>query len=156
MPYIVPITIGILAALFFVQPHGSGRVGVAFGPVLLVWFASLAALGIYGIAGNPGVLSALSPHHAVAFFAAHGWRGFGVLGAVILCVTGGEALYADMGHFGVRPIRAMWYTLVLARHPLPSGRLSEREPGANRLDEALGGRDTRAMLDSLKRFFQAV
>jgi KUP system potassium uptake protein len=113
VPYIVPITVVILAALFLVQPFGSGRVGVAFGPVLLVWFACLGALGLYGIAGNPGVLAALSPHHAIAFFVAHGWHGFGVLGAVILCVTGGEALYADMGHFGVKPIRAMWYALVL-------------------------------------------
>ena len=112
-PYVVPITVVILVALFLVQPFGSGRVGVAFGPVLLVWFATLAALGLGGIAGNPAVLAALSPHHAVAFFAAHGWHGFGVLGAVILCVTGGEALYADMGHFGIRPIRAMWYALVL-------------------------------------------
>ncbi len=112
-PYVVPITVAILAGLFLVQPFGSGRVGVAFGPLLLVWFATLAALGVHGIAANPGVLAAVSPHHAVSFFLAHGWHGFGVLGAVILCVTGGEALYADMGHFGIRPIRLMWYALVL-------------------------------------------
>ncbi len=112
-PYIVPITVVILVGLFVVQPFGSGKVGVAFGPVLLVWFAALAALGLHGILANPAVLSALSPHHAVAYFATHGWHGFGVLGAVILCVTGGEALYADMGHFGVKPIRLMWYALVL-------------------------------------------
>jgi len=112
-PYIIPITIVILIALFLAQRHGTARVGVMFGPVTLVWFVTLAVLGIRQIVQEPGVLAAASPLHAVTFFLENGWRGFVVLGSVFLVVTGGEALYADMGHFGRRPIRVAWFLIVL-------------------------------------------
>jgi KUP system potassium uptake protein len=112
-PYIIPITIVILIALFLAQRHGTARVGVMFGPVTLLWFATLAVLGIRQIVQEPGVLAAASPLHAVTFFLENGWRGFVVLGSVFLVVTGGEALYADMGHFGRRPIRVVWFLIVL-------------------------------------------
>jgi KUP system potassium uptake protein len=111
--WIIPLTIVILVGLFLFQRRGTAGVGAVFGPVMIVWFATLALLGIGGIARAPGVLAALSPHHAFAFFLANGAQGFLVLGAVFLVVTGGEALYADMGHFGVRPIRLAWFALVL-------------------------------------------
>lgn len=112
-PYIVPITLGILIALFLVQHHGTAKVGRFFGPVVMLWFLSLAAVGIYNILGQPQVLTALSPHHALRFFLDHPVIGFLSLGAVFLTVTGGEALYADMGHFGAKPIRIAWLGLVL-------------------------------------------
>ncbi|MCC6766772.1 MAG: potassium transporter Kup [Deltaproteobacteria bacterium] len=112
-PFVVPITVLILAALFFVQRRGTANVGAVFGPVTLVWFISIAAAGAPWIAREPGVLLALDPRHAATFLFAHGYHGFLVLGAVVLCITGGEALYADMGHFGRQPIRAAWYTVVL-------------------------------------------
>jgi KUP system potassium uptake protein len=112
-PAIVPLTCGILIGLFSVQKHGTGRVGAMFGPFMLLWFLIIAALGAAAIAQNPGVLRAVSPAHAFQFFAHNQWRGFLILGSVALCVTGGEALYADMGHFGRRPIRAVWFTVVL-------------------------------------------
>jgi KUP system potassium uptake protein len=112
-PYIIPITIVILIALFLAQRHGTARVGVMFGPVTLLWFVTLAVLGIRQIVQEPGVLAAASPLHAVTFLLENGWRGFVVLGSVFLVVTGGEALYADMGHFGRRPIRVAWFLIVL-------------------------------------------
>jgi KUP system potassium uptake protein len=112
-PYIIPITIAILIALFLAQHHGTARVGVLFGPVTLLWFATLAVLGIRQIVQEPRVLAAASPVHGVTFFLENGWRGFVVLGSVFLVVTGGEALYADMGHFGRRPIRVVWFLIVL-------------------------------------------
>ena len=112
-PFVIPITIGILVAFFAVQKRGTAGLGAVFGPVTLVWFISLAALGVSQIIHNPGVFQALSPHHGFAFFARNGLRGFLVLGSVFLVVTGGEALYADMGHFGKRPIRLMWFIIVL-------------------------------------------
>jgi KUP system potassium uptake protein len=112
-PMVVPITCLILLGLFAVQRRGTGAVGTLFGPVMGVWFGTIAALGAYQIAHNPGVLAALSPHHAVRFFAEHGKHGFLVLGSVVLAVTGGEALYADMGHFGRRPIRLAWLAFVM-------------------------------------------
>ena len=112
-PFVIPITIGILVALFAVQRRGTAGLGAVFGPVTLVWFISLAALGVSQIIHHPGVFQALSPHHGFAFFARNGLRGFLVLGSVFLVVTGGEALYADMGHFGKRPIRLMWFIIVL-------------------------------------------
>ncbi|WP_425485838.1 potassium transporter Kup [Gemmatirosa kalamazoonensis] len=112
-PYVEPITIAILAALFFVQSHGTAKVGRVFGPIMVVWFATLAALGVWHVAGAPGVLGAVLPTHAVRFFVDNGWTGYVVLGSVFLVVTGGEALYADMGHFGARPIRWAWFGLVL-------------------------------------------
>jgi KUP system potassium uptake protein len=112
-PYIVPITIGILIGLFAMQSRGTATVGRIFGPVTLVWFATIAVLGIANIARDPHVFAAVSPLYGARFFAENGWRGFLVLGSVFLVVTGGEALYADMGHFGRRPIRLAWYCVVL-------------------------------------------
>lgn len=112
-PYIAPITIAILVALFLLQKQGTARVGLLFGPVMLLWFAVLGLLGIGGIVTHPQVFAAINPWHAVAFFHANGFAGFLVMGTVFLVVTGGEALYADMGHFGIRPIRLAWFTVVL-------------------------------------------
>jgi KUP system potassium uptake protein len=132
-PYIVPITIVILVALFAVQRNGTGTVGKIFGPVTLVWFATISVLGVAQIVRAPQVLGAVSPLYAVDFFARNGKTGFLVLGSVFLVVTGGEALYADMGHFGRRPIRLAWYTVVLPALLLNyfgQGALLIREPAA--------------------------
>jgi KUP system potassium uptake protein len=110
---IVPLTVVVLVALFLVQRFGTARVGAAFGPVMGVWFVLLFVLGAIQIARNPVVLQAVDPRHAVWFFAAHGFVGFAALGAVVLAITGAEALYADMGHFGPRAIRWAWSTAVL-------------------------------------------
>ena len=110
---VVPITLVILFALFMVQRYGSARVGAAFGPIMLVWFVTIATLGIRSISAAPAVLASANPWHGVLFFRDHGIAGFLTLGAVVLCVTGGEALYADMGHFGKRPIRIAWFVGVL-------------------------------------------
>ena len=108
-----PITVAILIGLFLLQKRGTALVGSIFGPVMLLWFAVIAVLGVRQIARAPEILGAILPSHAVAFFEANRLRGFLVLGAVFLVVTGGEALYADMGHFGSRPIRLAWFVLVL-------------------------------------------
>jgi len=110
---VVPITIVILIGLFSVQRFGTGRVGTIFGPIMAVWFVVIAALGISGIAMHPEILKAVNPYYGYEFFARNRWLGFLVLGAVFLCVTGGEALYADMGHFGRKPIQAAWFWMVL-------------------------------------------
>jgi KUP system potassium uptake protein len=112
-PYIVPVTLGILVGVFAIQRHGTARVGRLFGPVMVIWFFTIAALGFREMMAAPEVLGALNPRHAVAFFAEHGLHGVAVMGAVFLVVTGGEALYADMGHFGKKPIRVAWFSLVL-------------------------------------------
>lgn len=112
-PYIIPITIGILVGLFAVQSRGTAGVGAIFGPITLTWFITLAILGIIQIVQFPGVLAALNPMHGMEFFLRNGWAGFLVLGSVFLVVTGGEALYADIGHFGLRPIRITWFFVVL-------------------------------------------
>lgn len=112
-PYVVPITLGILIALFVVQHHGTARVGGFFGYFVVVWFICLAAIGVYNIVGHPQILLALSPHHAVSFVVQSPKLAFFAMGAVFLTMTGGEALYADMGHFGVKPIRYGWLFLVL-------------------------------------------
>ncbi len=109
---VVPVTVAILIGLFLVQRHGTARLGAAFGPVMILWFVLLAALGIGHLVKRPGILGAVSPHHAVRFFLDNGWQGFRVLGGVMLAVTGGEALYADMGHFGRGPIRVGWMAFV--------------------------------------------
>ena len=111
--FVVPITLVILFALFMVQRFGTARVGTAFGPIMVVWFVTIAVLGLRTIAAAPSVLAAINPWHGVEFFLVHGVAGFLTLGAVVLCVTGGEALYADMGHFGKRPIRIAWFVAVL-------------------------------------------
>ncbi|MDW8444684.1 MAG: potassium transporter Kup [Acetobacteraceae bacterium] len=110
---VVPLSLVVLAALFAVQRRGTGQVGAVFGPITLVWFATIAALGAAEIAVRPDILVALSPHHAVRFAIEHGFAAFAVLGAVVLVVTGAEALFADMGHFGRRPIRLAWLGVVL-------------------------------------------
>ena len=112
-PYVVPLSVAIICGLFFIQQFGTHRVGGLFGPVMVMWFAALALLGLVWIVRAPVVLEAVDPRHAVRFFVNNGWHGFAVLGAVVLAITGGEALYADMGHFGRRPIRLAWFTLVL-------------------------------------------
>ena len=109
---VVPVTCAILAVLFLIQSRGTGRIGRVFGPVMLLWFVAIAAMGVAPVLRHPGVLRALNPVHAVRFFVVHGWHGFVILGAVVLCITGGEALYADMGQFGRRPIRLSWFVLV--------------------------------------------
>jgi KUP system potassium uptake protein len=112
-PYVLPLTVLLLVALFLIQHRGTARVGAVFGPVMVMWFCVLAGLGLARISNAPGVLAAISPSHAVEFFGRNGGRGFVVLGSVFLVVTGGEALYADMGHFGRRPIRVAWFAFVL-------------------------------------------
>ena len=111
-PYVVPIAVGVVIALFALQRKGTSVVGALFGPVTVLWFVAIAALGVVAIAGNPEVLRALDPLHALAFVTQHGWASFVVLGAVLLAFTGAEALYADMGHFGKGPIRIAWFGLV--------------------------------------------
>ena len=112
-PYVLPITIAVLILVFALQQRGSSGVGVIFGPITLIWFLTIATLGISQIVREPSVLTAVNPVHAASFFVDNGWRGFIVLGSVFLVVTGGEALYADMGHFGRRPIRLTWFAVVL-------------------------------------------
>jgi KUP system potassium uptake protein len=111
-PYIVPAAVVILVALFAIQPQGTARIGRAFGPVMTVWFLTIAALGVYGILKHPGVLAAINPLYGLRYLFTGGSGAFLVLGGVFLCVTGAEALYADMGHFGARPIRLAWSALV--------------------------------------------
>ncbi len=110
---VVPLTLVILFGLFVVQKNGTDRVGRIFGPVMALWFVTIAGLGIYEVALAPQILAAVNPIYGVRFFVNHGMQAFVLLGAVVLVVTGGEALYADMGHFGRRPIRVAWFSLVL-------------------------------------------
>ena len=110
--YVLPSAVVILAALFAVQPLGTARIGSAFGPIMAVWFVTIGLLGLWGIAKDPWVLLALNPLYGVRLLANNGYGGFLVLGGIFLCVTGAEALYADMGHFGKRPIRAAWSWIV--------------------------------------------
>jgi KUP system potassium uptake protein len=112
-PFVMPGALAILLALFMVQRLGTASIGRAFGPVMLVWFVVIALLGVSGIVRHPVVLSAINPMHAARFLIRHWAVGPAVLGGVFLCITGGEALYADMGHFGCRPIRWAWYGVVL-------------------------------------------
>jgi len=112
-PFVIPLTILTLILLFAGQSHGSGGVGAVFGPVMIVWFCVLALLGIHGVRHAPEVLLSLNPLLGVEFLGRHGWHGFVALGSVFLAVTGAEALYADVGHFGTRPIRVAWFWIVL-------------------------------------------
>src|SRR5215831_10591167 len=112
-PFVLPLTVAVLLVLFIVQKRGTERVGQYFGPVMALWFAVLGILGLIQIGASPRILTAISPIHAVDFFTAHPAVSFVVLGAVALAITGGEALYADMGHFGRFPIRAGWFAVVL-------------------------------------------
>jgi len=111
-PYIVPLSVGILVALFAFERKGTSVVGAFFGPVCALWFLAIGACGLWNIAAHPEVLAALDPRHALQFTTQHGWRSFVVLGAVLLAITGAEALYADMGHFGSGPVRIAWFGLV--------------------------------------------
>ena len=110
--YVVPAAVVILLALFAVQPLGTSRIGAAFGPIMLLWFATIGALGLWGIAQYPSVLQAINPYYGARLIATNGFAGFLVLGGIFLCVTGAEALYADMGHFGKGPIRIAWSWIV--------------------------------------------
>ncbi len=112
-PYVIPLTIIVLVGLFVVQSRGSERIGAFFGPIMAVWFTVLAIGGLLQVVRDPGVLAALNPLHAIGFLASHGWIGFFALGSVFLAMTGAEALYADMGHFGRAPIRLDWFAVVL-------------------------------------------
>lgn len=111
--YVVPLTVAVLLGLFWLQRHGTAKVGAVFGPVMVLWFLALAVIGVHNIIQAPGVLWALNPWHAVHFFMSHGATSFLALGSVVLCVTGAEALYTDMGHFGRFPIRAAWFGFVM-------------------------------------------
>jgi KUP system potassium uptake protein len=131
--WVLPITFGILIALFMVQRHGTGRVGGLFGPITLVWFAVLGLLGVISIAQTPEVLAALDPRYALRFAINQPQASFVLMSAVFLALTGGEALYADMGHFGARPIRIAWYGLVcpaLLLNYFGQGALVIRDPAA--------------------------
>ena len=132
-PYVVPAAVAILTGLFLVQRRGTGGVGVLFGPVMCLWFAVLAVLGVAQIVASPSILGALNPAHAIGLFGTHRWQAFVALGAVVLAVTGAEALYTDMGHFGRRPIRLAWLGFVLPALLLNyfgQGALLLRDPGA--------------------------
>jgi KUP system potassium uptake protein len=111
--WVVPLSVVVLVGLFLIQKHGTARIGILFGPVMVLWFVVLGALGIYGILQRPEVLQALNPAWAVQFFVVHPGIGVAILGAVVLALTGAEALYADMGHFGRKPIARAWFILVL-------------------------------------------
>jgi KUP system potassium uptake protein len=130
---VLPITLTVLIALFLVQQRGTGGIGAIFGPVMLIWFSTLGLAGLANIALAPGILGAFNPLQAVAFCMDNGWLAFVAFGAVVLAVTGGEALYADMGHFGAKPIRLAWYVCVLpalALNYLGQGALLLANPSA--------------------------
>ena len=132
-PYVLPIALAVLVALFAVQRYGTGLVGRMFGPVILLWFGVLAFTGVLEIAQQPAILAALNPLEAIAFLRAQGWHMFVALGAIVLAFTGAEALYADMGHFGKRPIQLAWTGLVLpalALNYMGQGALLMRDPAA--------------------------
>jgi KUP system potassium uptake protein len=112
-PFVLPLTCLVLLLLFGVQSHGTGSIGKLFGPVMILWFIILAGLGLRAIESNPEILAAADPKYAIQFFRQNGWVGFFLLGGVVLCITGCEALYADMGHFGVKSIRISWYFIAL-------------------------------------------
>lgn len=132
-PDVVPIAAGVLVALFLIQRHGTGAVGMLFGPVCAAWFAALAAAGLWNIARHPAVLAALDPRHALHFVTGYGLASFVVLGGVLLAITGAEALYADMGHFGKRAVRIAWFGFVapaLVLNYFGQGALLMRDPAA--------------------------
>jgi KUP system potassium uptake protein len=132
-PYVVPLTVIILVSLYAVQRHGTGGIGRWFGPIMLVWFLALAGMGVFNIARSPAILAALNPWHAVRFLAENRMTAFIALGAIVLAFTGAEALYADMGHFGKKPIRLAWFGVAfpaLALNYLGQGGLLLAHPGA--------------------------
>ena len=132
-PFIVPLAVAILVGLFLIQHHGTARIGIIFGPIMVSWFVTLAVLGWVQVVQEPGVFRAINPWYAVEFLLTHGMVSLTVLGAVLLCVTGGEALYADIGHFGRRPLQIAWFSLVypaLIMNYLGQGALILRDPTA--------------------------
>jgi KUP system potassium uptake protein len=132
-PYVVPLTIAVLLMLYMFQSKGTAGIGKWFGPIMLIWFIALAGMGVVNIIENPQILAALNPLYAAAFLAGNGWLAFVSLGAVVLAFTGAEALYADMGHFGKKPIRAAWFSVVfpaLALNYLGQGALLLSNPDA--------------------------
>lgn len=132
-PYIVPVSLLILSGLFLFQRKGTASVGALFGPVMVLWFAVLATFGLLSIAQNPSVLAAINPLHAFHFLLSNAMLGFLALGAVVLCITGAEALYADMGHFGARPIQYAWLGYVMPAlliNYFGQGALLLADPGA--------------------------
>ena len=112
-PFVLPLTIVILVTLFLVQKHGTGKIGLVFGPIILLWFAVIGTLGIISVVETPEILIALNPLYAIDFFVNNHELAFGALGAIFLVMTGAEALYADMGHCGREPIRKAWFFVVL-------------------------------------------
>jgi KUP system potassium uptake protein len=132
-PYVVPLTVIVLVALYMLQSKGSAGIGKWFGPIMMVWFVVLAAMGLVNIVEQPAILGAINPVHAARFLLDNGWLAFIALGAIVLAVTGAEALYADMGHFGKRPIRVAWFAVVLpglALNYLGQGALLLAQPDA--------------------------
>ncbi|MDB5729406.1 MAG: potassium transporter Kup, partial [Noviherbaspirillum sp.] len=132
-PFVLPLTVAVLVALYLFQKKGTAGIGKWFGPIMLVWFIALAAMGIVNIMLNPAILAAINPIHALRFLGHNGWLAFVALGAVVLAFTGSEALYADMGHFGKRPIRLAWFLVVfpaLALNYLGQGALLLSNPDA--------------------------
>jgi KUP system potassium uptake protein len=132
-PYVVPLTLTVLITLYAVQHNGTAGIGRWFGPVMLLWFIALGTMGVVNIAGTPSILQALDPLHAIGFLQRNGWTAFLALGAIVLAVTGAEALYADIGHFGIRPIRVAWFLIVfpaLALNYLGQGALLLSNPAA--------------------------
>ena len=132
-PYVVELTVAVLVVLFVIQKRGTAGIGALFGPVMVVWFAILAISALAPIAHHPQILQALNPLEGLRFLMRHGWVAFVALGSVVLAVTGAEALYADMGHFGIRPVRLSWFVLVLpalALNYLGQGALLAAEPAA--------------------------
>jgi KUP system potassium uptake protein len=131
--WVMPVSAIILFFLFALQKHGTDRVGKLFGPVMVLWFIVIAVIGVHNIVQNPSVLRALSPHYGLEFFEHHGWSAFVALGGVVLALTGAEALYADMGHFGKRPIQLAWFSFILPALVLNyfgQGALLLRDPSA--------------------------
>ncbi len=131
--WVIPISVGILLALFLVQKHGTAKIGVAFGPITMVWFLALGALGLYRFLQHPEVIQALSPHWGLSYLAHHGYHGIVIMGMVLLAVTGCEALYADIGHFGKKPLQQAWFYLVwpcLILNYLGQGALVINDPAA--------------------------
>jgi KUP system potassium uptake protein len=133
--FVVPITVIILVALFSVQRYGTGRIGAIFGWIMLLWFVSIGVLGMIQIVDTPSILKAASPHYAIIYITTHGWNGFLLLGSVVLAVTGADALYADMGHFGRTPILAIGSSTMGPALPIASRKaFSPAAPNATSLE----------------------
>jgi len=111
-PYVLPIAITVLGGLFIIQAKGTGNVGRIFAPIMVFWFGSLAVMGVVNMIHHPEVLMAVNPYYAIHLLFELGWEGFVIMGAIVLAITGAEALYADMGHFGLKPIRYAWFGFV--------------------------------------------